>query len=231
MISTILFDLDGTLVDTAPDLGYALNIQLRKHGKQTLSDATIRPYASHGSKGLLGLGFGITPEDADFPVLREEYLNIYDEVFTRSPVLLGGMAEVLQAIENKQLKWGIVTNKPRRFTSRLIESMGLHQRAACIVSGDDAPKPKPSPETLLLACKQVGVKPQSCVYVGDAERDVVAAKAAGMKTVVALFGYIDGVSDKPHEWGADALIKAPDELLDLLTENTSFSTVCALITP
>ena len=231
MISTILFDLDGTLVDTAPDLGYALNIQLHRHGRPALSDATIRPYASHGSKGLLGLGFGITPDDASFPSLREEYLNIYDEVFTRSPVLLDGIAEVLQAIENKQLKWGIVTNKPRRFTQRLIESMGLHQRAACIVSGDDAAKPKPSPETLLLACKQVGVKPQACVYVGDAERDVVAAKAAGMKTVVALFGYIDDVSDKPHEWGADALIQTPIELLDLLTENVLFSTACAPTVP
>lgn len=229
MISTILFDLDGTLVDTAPDLGYALNIQLRRHGKPTLSDATIRPYASHGSKGLLGLGFGITPEDASFPSLREEYLNIYDEVFTRSPALLDGIAEVLQAIEHKQLKWGIVTNKPRRFTQRLIESIGLHRRAACIVSGDDAAKPKPSPETLLLACRQVGVKPQACVYVGDAERDVVAAKAAGMKTVVALFGYIDDVSDKPHEWGADALIQTPIELLDLLTDNVLFSTACAPI--
>ena len=129
----ILFDLDGTLVDTAPDLGYALNIQLRRHRKPTLSDATIRPYASHGSKGLLGLGFGITPEDASFSALREEYLNIYDEVFTRSPVLLDGIGELLQAIENRRLKWGIVTNKPRRFTQRLIESMGLHQRAACIV--------------------------------------------------------------------------------------------------
>lgn len=231
MISTILFDLDGTLVDTAPDLGYALNIQLRRHGRPALSDATIRPYASHGSKGLLGLGFGVTPEDTGFPSLREEYLNIYDEVFTRSPALLDGMAELLQAIEHKQLKWGIVTNKPRRFTQRLIESMGLHQRAACIVSGDDAAKQKPSPETLLLACRQVGVKPQACVYVGDAERDVVAAKAAGMKTVVALFGYIDDVSDKPQEWRADALIQTPIELLDLLTENALFSTACTPIAP
>ncbi|MGB7815711.1 MAG: HAD-IA family hydrolase [Methylotenera sp.] len=231
MISTILFDLDGTLVDTAPDLGYALNIQLCRHGKPALSDATIRPYASHGSKGLLGLGFGITPEDASFSALREEYLNIYDEVFTRSPVLLDGIAELLQAIEKKRLKWGIVTNKPRRFTLRLIESMGLHQRAACIISGDDAAKPKPSPETLLLACKQVGVKPQACVYVGDAERDVVAAKAAGMKTVVALFGYIADVSDKPHEWGADALIQTPAELLGLLAENALFNTACAPIAP
>jgi len=215
LINTILFDLDGTLVDTAPDLGYALNIQLERHGKKPLSDSTIRPFASHGSKGLLGLGFGITPQDADFAEKREEYLNIYDDVFTRSPKLLDGMAELLQAIENKGLKWGIVTNKPRRFTNRLIESMHLQFQPACIVSGDDAPQPKPSPATLLLACSLVGVKPEHCIYVGDAERDVQAAKAAGMKAVVALFGYID-VTDKPAEWGADWLINIPQELLKII---------------
>jgi 2-phosphoglycolate phosphatase len=215
LINTILFDLDGTLVDTAPDLGHALNIQLERHGKVPLSDAAIRPFASHGSRGLIGLGFGITPKDDNFIIMRDEYLAIYDTVFTRSPILLPGIAELLQVIENKSLKWGIVTNKPRRFTQPLIENMALHERAACVVSGDDAPKPKPSPETLLLACKHVGTKPESCMYVGDAERDIQAGKAAGMKTVVALFGYID-VTDRPHEWGADALIKTPNELLDFL---------------
>jgi N-acetyl-D-muramate 6-phosphate phosphatase len=215
LISTILFDLDGTLIDTAPDLGHALNIQLELHGKKPLSDVTIRPFASHGSKGLLGLGFGITPKDADFSAKREEYLNIYDEVFTRSPKLLDGIAELLKVIERKQLKWGIVTNKPGRFTNRLIASMDLHQRAACVVSGDDAPQPKPSPATLLLACSQIGVQPKNCIYVGDAERDIQAGRAAGMKTVVALFGYID-VTDRPSEWGADVLIKTPAELLDFL---------------
>ena len=217
MISTILFDLDGTLVDTAPDLGHALNLLLQRHGKAPLSDAAIRPFASHGSRGLIGLGFGITPQDANFIHMRDEYLNIYDTVFTRSPKLLPGIAELLQAIENKGLKWGIVTNKPRRFTVGLIESMGLNleNRSVCIVCGDDAPQPKPSPATLLMACDQIGVKPQHCMYVGDAERDVQAGKAAGMKTVVALFGYID-VSDKPSEWGADALINTPKELLSLV---------------
>lgn len=215
MVSTILFDLDGTLVDTAPDLGYALNLQLKKHGKKPLSDAAIRPFASHGSRGLIGLGFGITPADDHFIAMRDDYLSIYDTVFMRSPVLLPGIADLLQAIENKELKWGIVTNKPRRFTVPLIESMGLHKRAACVVSGDDALQPKPSPATLLLACEQVGVKPESCIYVGDAERDIQAGKAAGMKTVVALFGYID-VTDKPQAWGADALIQTPDALLNEL---------------
>ena len=216
MVSTIFFDLDGTLVDTAPDLAHALNLQLKRHGKQSLPYEAIRPFASHGSRGLVGLGFAITPKDDNFLAMRDEYLSIYDTVFARSSVLLPGMADLLQDVENKGLKWGIVTNKPRRFTIGLIESMGLNlqNRAACIICGDDAPQPKPSPATLLLACEQVGIKPQNCVYVGDAERDIQAGRAAGMKTVVALFGYID-VTDKPHEWGADAYINTPKELLSL----------------
>ena len=215
LISAVLFDLDGTLVDTAPDLGYALNLQLERHGKAPLPDAKIRPFASHGSRGLIGLGFGITPKDDGFLAMRDEYLDIYDGVFTRSPALLPGIAELLQAIESKDLKWGIVTNKPRRFTQRLIESMVLHKRAACVVSGDDAPQPKPSPATLLMACEKVGVNPENCMYVGDAERDIIAGKAAGMKTVVALFGYID-VTDKPAEWDADVMIQHPNDLLKIL---------------
>ena len=216
MVSTIFFDLDGTLVDTAPDLAHALNLQLKRHGKQSLPYEAIRPFASHGSRGLVGLGFAITPKDDNFLAMRDEYLSIYDTVFARSPVLLPGMADLLQDVETKGLKWGIVTNKPRRFTIGLIESMGLNlqNRAACIICGDDAPLPKPSPATLLLACEQVGIKPQNCVYVGDAERDIQAGRAAGMKTVVALFGYID-VTDRPHEWSADAYINTPKELLSL----------------
>lgn len=216
VINTILFDLDGTLVDTAPDLGHALNIQLAKHHKPTLSDAAIRPYASHGSRGLIGLGFGITPADAEFIALRDEYLNIYDTVFTRSPVLLDGIADLLQMLESKKIQWGIVTNKPRRFTLPLLESMGLHQRAACVVSGDDAPQPKPSPATLLMACEQINVKPENCVYIGDAERDIQAGNAAGMQTAVALFGYID-VTDKPQDWGANRMLKAPQDLFEWIS--------------
>lgn len=220
MISTILFDLDGTLVDTAPDLGHALNLQLVRHGKQPLADAAIRPFASHGSRGLIGLGFGITPKDANFIEMRDEYLSIYDTVFTRSPVLLLGIEDLLQAIENKDLKWGVVTNKPRRFAIPLVESMGMNlsERAVCVVCGDDAPQPKPSPATLLMACDQVGVKPANCIYVGDAERDIQAGKAAGMQTVLALFGYID-VTDKPHEWGASTIIQTPNELLAFINQS------------
>ena len=204
-------------MDTAPDLAHALNLQLIQHGKTPLAYESIRPFASHGSRGLVGLGFGITPADDNFITMRDEYLSIYDRVYTRSPVLLSGIADFLEAIENKGLTWGIVTNKPRRFTIGLIESMrlNLENRAACIVCGDDAPLPKPSPATLLLACESIAVKPQNCMYVGDAERDIIAGKAAGMQTVVALFGYID-VTDKPAEWGADVMIQQPDDLLKIL---------------
>ncbi len=214
-MTTILFDLDGTLVDTAPDLGHALNLQLAKHGKPTLSDETIRPFASHGSKGLMGLGFSVTPDDENFINLRDEYLDIYESVLTRAPVLFDGMQPTLESIAKQGFNWGIVTNKPGRFTVPLIASMGLDQQAACVVSGDDAPKPKPSPETLLLACARMEVKPENCVYVGDAERDIEAGRAAGMKTVIALYGYIDE-TDKPSTWGADAAINQPQDLLALL---------------
>ena len=221
MITTILFDLDGTLVDTAPDLAYALNLQLKRHGKAALPYESIRPFASHGSRGLVGLGFGLSPNEDNFLAMRDEYLSIYDTVFMRSPVLLPGIADLLQAIEHKGIKWGIVTNKPRRFTIGLIESMrlNLENRAACIVCGDDAPQPKPSPATLLMACKQMKVKPENCMYVGDAERDVIAGKAAGMQTVVALFGYIDA-TDKPLEWGADSTIQTPMQLMEILNFST-----------
>ncbi len=215
MVSAILFDLDGTLVDTAPDLGYALNLQLQHHGKPTLSDAEIRPFASHGSKGLLGLGFNIHPNDTHFTVMKDEYLNLYESVLTRSPLLFDGMRLTLDKIIEKGLSWGIVTNKPGRFTNPLVFHLGLHQEAACVISGDDAPKPKPSPETLLLACERANLQPEQCLYVGDAERDIQAGKAAGMKTIVAMYGYIDQ-ADKPEEWGADYSITTPQEILTFI---------------
>lgn len=211
----ILFDLDGTLVDTAHDLAYALNLQRERHGMAVLPLDVIRPYASHGSKGLLSIGFNLTPEDERFDMMREEYLALYDQVLTRKPVLFQGVAELLAALDEKSVPWGVVTNKPRRFTQPLLQNIGLLQRAACVVSGDDASRPKPHPDTLFLACEQAGINPQLCWYVGDAERDIQAGKAAGMQTVVALYGYL-GADDRPEEWGADVAVNAPLELLRLI---------------
>lgn len=214
-IKTILFDLDGTLVDTAPDLGLALNMQRERHGLPPLPQEMIRPFASHGSRGLLGIGFDLTPSDAEFPAMRDEYLDLYDEVFTQAPKLFDGVDEVLGALEAAGLQWGVVTNKPRRFTGRLMEALNLVHRAACIVSGDDAERPKPYPDTLELACKLANCTPDTCLYVGDAERDIVAGRSAGMQTVVARWGYLDE-RDEPESWRADFMIEVPQALLQRL---------------
>jgi 2-phosphoglycolate phosphatase len=209
---TILFDLDGTLADTAPDLGLALNMQRERHGLPPLPQETIRPFASHGSRGLLGIGFDLTPADPTFPAMRDEYLDLYDEVFTRAPLLFEGIGEVLEALEAAGVQWGVVTNKPRRFTGRLMDALKLTHRAACIVSGDDAERPKPHPDTLLRACELANTRPELCLYVGDAERDIIAGKAAGMQTMVARWGYLDE-HDVPESWRADLMIDKPQELL------------------
>ena len=220
MLNIILFDLDGTLVDTAPDLGLALNIPRERHGLAPLPQEAIRPYASHGSSGLLSIGFGLTPGDETFADMRNEYLQLYDEVFIRSPRLFDGMQALLAEIEAAGLQWGVVTNKPRRFSAPLMQALALDGRAACLICGDDAAKAKPAPDTLLLACSQTGSSPQQCIYVGDAERDIVAGKAAGMKTVLAMYGYLDA-DDQPEAWGADMLIQQPGDLLGVLTQSAS----------
>lgn len=215
-IRAVLFDLDGTLVDTAPDLGHALNLQRARYGLPALANNTIRPYASHGSRGLLEIGFGLFPDHANFEAMREEYLALYTQVMTRQPLLFSGMAELLQSFDSNHMPWGIVTNKPRRFTLPIVAALGLDQRAAAVVSGDDAPQPKPSPQTLLLACERMQIDPSTVLYIGDAERDVQAGNAAGMQTLVALFGYL-GPSDQPQQWGADGLIESPLDVLNWLT--------------
>lgn len=211
----VFFDLDGTLADTAVQLGLALNLQRERHGLEPLAAEIIRPYASHGTRGLLELGFGFSLEHPDFEAYRLEYLAIYDDVFLQNPQLFDGMAEVLTAIETHGLKWGVVTNKPRRFTMPLMQALGLHQRAAAIVSADDCERPKPYPDTLLLACELVGVAAPACVYVGDAERDIEAGLAAAMQTIIAMYGYLD-MRDTPETWGANATIATPLGFLGLL---------------
>lgn len=211
----ILFDLDGTLVDTAHDLGAALNIQRERHGLPALSHAVIRPVASHGSRGLLALGFNLMPSDAYFLSMRDEYLTIYEEVLINNPVLFEGTAAVLEAIEAKGAVWGIVTNKPRRYTEPIVRALDLEQRAAVVVCGDDAARPKPYPDTLLMACEKIQQAAGNCIYIGDAARDIEAGIAAGMRTGIALYGYLD-VTDQPEEWGADFMIKHPNEILHLI---------------
>jgi phosphoglycolate phosphatase len=214
-IRAVLFDLDGTLVDTAPDLGYALNLQRARHGFAPLPDDTIRPQASHGARGLLGLGFGLKPEDAKFPAMREEFLELYAANICRHSQPFPGIPGLLDAIEARGLKWGVVTNKPARFTEPLMSLLDLAERAACIVSGDTCPQPKPHPAPMLTAADLCDAPPAACLYLGDAERDIEAARAAGMPALVAAWGYLDA-TDTPHAWGAHAEIRHPLDTLDYL---------------
>lgn len=216
----VFFDLDGTLVDTAYDLGRALNLLLAKHGKPGLSHEKIRPVASHGTAALLTLGFGVLPDAQKFEALKREYLALYAETLKEQPILLPEIEQLLDALEAKNMAWGVVTNKPRRFSLPLLQvamtQIGcLYGRAACLVCADDVPQAKPAPDSLLLACQQTDADPKNCIYVGDAERDIVAGKAAGMKTAVALFGYLSE-ADRPDDWGADYQINRPLELLQFI---------------
>lgn len=215
MLRTILFDLDGTLVDTAPDLGAALNEMRARRDLAPLDYALIRPQASHGSQGLLRIGFGVGAEHPDFAALRLEFLDIYADCLIDSSPLFPGVAEMLDGLEQRGLSWGIVTNKPARYTDPLVAHLGLDRRAACIVSGDTCARPKPHPEPMQHACRVVGSAPEQCLYVGDAERDIQAARAVGMPALVALYGYLDE-TDTPEAWGGHGFIESPGALLDYL---------------
>ncbi len=216
----ILFDLDGTLVDTAPDLAAALNQLLHRHGRAPLSADAIRPVASHGTPGLLGLGFSLTPNDPAFADLRREYLDLYEATRYQDSLLFDGLEKCLAQLEQTGRSWGIVTNKPARFTEPLLDRLNLRQRAACIVSGDSAAQPKPDPAPMHLACQIAGVAPSECLYVGDAERDVIAAHAVGMPCAIAAWGYL-GPNDHPETWRAEYQFATPHDLLQHLNCTTS----------
>lgn len=209
-----LFDLDGTLVDTAPDLGYAANQVRAELGLAPLPLLDYRPAASSGARGLLRIALGLTPEDADFPQRRDSFLAHYRANLSRSACLFPGMAEFLLALELRGLPWGVVTNKPGWLTQPLMRDLHLDTRAACILSGDSTPHPKPAPDALLLACEQLGLRPADCVYVGDDLRDIEAARAAKMRSVAAGWGY-EG-STPLAQWGADHLAATTSELLGML---------------
>ncbi len=215
LIRTVLFDLDGTLLDTAPDLAYALNRTLQELDCQPLPFEHIRPHVSHGARGLIRLGFGLGPGDRTYDGIRHRLLAIYRANLARETRLFPGMAHVLDEIEERSLNWGVVTNKPAWLTDPLVDALALRRRAACVVSGDSTPNSKPHPGPLLHACRQTGSRPSECLYVGDARRDIEAGRSAGLHTVVALFGYV-GPADAPLNWGADISIDRPEELLDWL---------------
>ncbi len=211
----MLFDLDGTLLDTAPDLAAALNATLQLNGRDALPFEYIRPVVSHGGRALIELGFGIDSQHPDFEPLRKQLLDLYQANLAVHTTLFPGMAQVLDELEQRDIRWGVVTNKPGWLTDPLMDALQLTPRAACVVSGDTLPERKPHPAPLLHACRLAGCQPQQAVYVGDAERDIEAGRNAGMRTLAALFGYLME-HDRPENWGADALIEQPADILEYL---------------
>jgi len=209
---TVLFDLDGTFADTAPDLGYALNVLLESRGRPTRPISELRTVASSGARGLLGMGFGLAPGAPEYDALAKEFLDLYERNLCRSTRLFPGIDDLLAAIEARSLRWGIVTNKAERFTFPLIRLLGLDQRAGCVICGDSTPYRKPHPQPLLTAAERLGVDPAACIYVGDDERDMIAGQAAGMRVAVAEYGYL-GNGTPASEWAADFRVNHPLELL------------------
>ena len=217
-VSCVLFDLDGTLVDTAPDMANALNRTLVNHGRQPLAFEAIRPSVSLGGVALVKLAFELDEADPELSPLREEFLAIYRDNLSRESRLFPGMEQVLANLEAIDASWGIVTNKPGWLTNPLMQDLQLAARSGCIVSGDTLEQRKPHPAPLLHACELLRCNPGETVYVGDARRDVEAGASAGMATLVAAYGYI-GEAENPEDWGADGLVDSPEEILAWLRVN------------
>lgn len=210
----VLFDLDGTLIDSAPDLGAAADKMRTDRGLPSLPLEQYRPMAGAGARGMIGIAFGIGPEAPEFTSLREEFLRNYERSMTERTFAFEGVPQLIAELQAKQLPWGVVTNKLERFTLPLTAQMPLFASAATIVGGDTTPHAKPHPAPLLEAAKRLGIAPQDCIYVGDDHRDIVAGIAAHMKTVAATYGYLGAVDIA--DWNAHARINHPLELLALL---------------
>lgn len=209
----ILFDLDGTLADTAPDLAAAVNAMREKRQLPPASYHSLRPFASAGARGLLGAGFHIAPEHPEFDAMRTEFLDNYAAAIAVHSQLFRHIPALLHGLDQLGLTWGIVTNKAHRFTHALIPLLNL-QEARCIVSGDTTPHAKPHPAPLLEAARRLGVRSEYCWYIGDDLRDIEAAKAAGMTSIAAAWGYCGAI--EPRKWKADAILDSPLELLELI---------------
>jgi len=209
-----LFDFDGTFADTAPDLAAAVNAMRVQRGMAPLAPATVRPYASMGARGLLRIGFGMTPEHADYLAMRDEFLERYAQALCVHTRLFPGMVELVEELGARDIAWGIVTNKAMRFTAPLVQDLGVSP--ACVVCGDSTPHLKPHPAPLLLAAERLELAPRDCLYVGDDLRDIQAARAAGMRCVAVEYGYHGTDNPGPATWNADAVISHPSQLLEHL---------------
>lgn len=215
MIQAILFDLDGTLIDSAPDLAAAANTVRTEEGLAAMPLAELRPHVGKGARGMVGAAFGMVPGDAHFESLAARFLAHYEQGLLQRTAVFAAVQPVLDALAQRGLPWGIVTNKHSRYAQPVVA--GLHGLAAsrALVCGDTTPHAKPHPAPLLEAARRMGVAPDACWYVGDDERDVVAGRAAGMRTAVAAWGYI-GADIRLADWQADALLQRPEELLALI---------------
>jgi phosphoglycolate phosphatase len=214
-VEAVLFDLDGTLVDSAPDLAGAANELRQAHGLQAIPFEQLRPMVGSGARGMLNAAFGIGPGDPQFDLLRTDFLARYEARILRETRVFVRMESVLLALERRGLPWGIVTNKIARFSVPLVEGLGLMSRCAVLVSGDSTPHAKPHPQPLLEAASRLGLAPQRCIYIGDDRRDVEAGRSARMPTLAAAWGYL-GRDESVHDWNADAVLAHPDELLNWL---------------
>ena len=211
----VLFDLDGTLIDSAPDLGAAADKMRTDRGLPSLDLSLYRPMAGAGARGMLKIAFGLTPEDPDFMPMREEFFRNYEQAMTVRTYIFEGVIDLIAHLQSRGLPWGVVTNKSSRFTDPLTAAMPLFATAGAIVSGDTTPHAKPHPEPLFEAARRLGIDPARCVYVGDDERDIVAGLAAGMGTVAATYGYLGQQTDLAR-WNAHLHIDAPKALLKSL---------------
>ena len=215
-IDAVLFDLDGTLIDSAPDLGAAADQMRTDRGLLSLPLSQYRPMVGAGARGMIAIAFAVTPEDAGFEALKEEFLANYEQRLTLHTRVFDGVAELIERIGLAGLKWGVVTNKAARFTVPLTRAMPLFGTAQTIISGDTMPHAKPHPDPLFEAARQLDLPPKRCVYVGDDERDMIAGRAAGMPTVAAAYGYLGGTTADTKHWNADFTIPVPLALLNLL---------------
>ena len=215
MPRVVLFDLDGTLVDSAPDLAGAGNEMRLQRGLPALPYEQLRPMVGSGARGMVGAALRVTPDDPDFAALRDEFLARYEARLTRETRIFDAVLPVLAALDSASIRWGIVTNKVARYTHPVVQGLGLASRAAVVICGDSTPHSKPHPAPLLEAARRIGVAASGCVYVGDDLRDVQAGRAAGMRTIAAAWGYL-GLGEPISAWNADAVIDSPAELLQWL---------------
>lgn len=220
VFDAVLFDLDGTLIDSAPDLGAAADKMRTDRGMESLPLEQYRHMAGSGARGMLGIAFGMTPDHPDFPELREEFFVNYERAMTVRTRAFEGVPELIEQLTRRDMRWGVVTNKSVRFAAPLTAAMPLFATSGALVCGDTTPFAKPHPEPLFEAARRLGVAPERCLFVGDDERDVIAGRAAGMRTVAAAYGYLGDAADTAL-WNADALVTAPEQLLSLIESANS----------